>query len=170
MITPSSFRIPYQCFLFALLFKAVIFHCVRPNALTANMLLFINKFIIFSILTIRGKFQINSIIQGSKWYYLFYFSPACNCLGCFVCNSVNGSNSLCEDPFNNFNDTFYEENCKAGIPGRIGIYPSTDCVKIKGTYGLYPNKFDFLIPIDKLWISKLEGTLRPFATNRPKLN
>jgi hypothetical protein len=58
-------------------------------------------------------------------------------IGCFQCQSVNGSDPKCDDPFfNNFvENSVYQPDCKSGMKGRDGLYPASDCVKIKGNYG-----------------------------------
>ena len=56
-------------------------------------------------------------------------------MGCFRCESWNGSNPECEDTFNStaaFLKGFYEQNCMSYMKSRNGLYPATACVKIKG--------------------------------------
>ena len=55
-------------------------------------------------------------------------------IGCFVCTSINGSEPLCEDTFNNVGD-FYQPECQAGRPGRNGTFPGTQCIKLKAELG-----------------------------------
>lgn len=59
-------------------------------------------------------------------------------LGCYVCQSIDGDNPYCEDPFNATypNDTrdFFREDCRAGRKHRNGLFPATACVKVSGTY------------------------------------
>ena len=67
-------------------------------------------------------------------------------IGCFQCQSYNGSNPRCEDPFDSRNKTyedFYVEDCMSGtrtmeniLPQheRKGLYYATDCIKISGVY------------------------------------
>ncbi|ELU02410.1 hypothetical protein CAPTEDRAFT_226308 [Capitella teleta] len=51
-------------------------------------------------------------------------------LGCFVCSSVNGSDPSCEDTFNSTVEN-YVQMCKAGRKGRGGLFPGTECIKLK---------------------------------------
>lgn len=53
-------------------------------------------------------------------------------IGCFVCSSVNGSDPACEDPFNAINASYYHQDCRAGRKGRVGLFPATNCIKVKG--------------------------------------
>ena len=55
-------------------------------------------------------------------------------IGCFVCTSVNGSEPLCEDTFNNVGG-FYKPDCQAGRPERNGTFPGTQCIKLKAQLG-----------------------------------
>jgi hypothetical protein len=56
-------------------------------------------------------------------------------IGCFHCQSINGSNPTCEDPFNStaaILDGFYKPECYSGMRNRSGLYPASACLKIKG--------------------------------------
>ena len=55
-------------------------------------------------------------------------------LGCFVCTSVNGSNPLCEDTFNNVGG-FYRPNCEGAREDRQGTFPATQCIKLTASLG-----------------------------------
>uniref|UniRef100_A0A1I8HLA7 Solute carrier family 35 member F4 n=1 Tax=Macrostomum lignano TaxID=282301 RepID=A0A1I8HLA7_9PLAT len=58
-------------------------------------------------------------------------SPACvHSLGCFVCTSNNNSKPLCDDTFGNVAN-FFNSNCQAARVGRAGLFPATECIKIK---------------------------------------
>ena len=57
-------------------------------------------------------------------------------IGCFVCTSINGSEPDCEDTFNNTN-RFYQTICMGGKRGHAGLFPGTECIKIKATLGQY---------------------------------
>lgn len=57
-------------------------------------------------------------------------------LGCFVCSSVNGSNPLCEDTFNATQE-YYQPQCKGARKGRSGLFPGTECIKMKAELGSY---------------------------------
>eukprot|EP00095_Tigriopus_kingsejongensis_P011037 maker-scaffold109_size355148-snap-gene-2.23 protein:Tk11037 transcript:maker-scaffold109_size355148-snap-gene-2.23-mRNA-1 annotation:"PREDICTED: uncharacterized protein LOC100906847" len=62
--------------------------------------------------------------------------PCTTGLGCYVCQSVNGDNPYCEDPFNtthpNSTDDFFRTDCRSGRKHRNG--KATACVKVRGTY------------------------------------
>ena len=63
-------------------------------------------------------------------------------MGCFRCESWNGSNPECEDTFNStaaFLKGFYEQNCMSYMKSRNGLYPATACVKIKGKISKFPH-------------------------------
>lgn len=49
-------------------------------------------------------------------------------LGCFTCQSVNGSMPTCEDTFSNVT-SYYQQECFAPRPNRIGQFPGTQCIK-----------------------------------------
>ena len=51
-----------------------------------------------------------------------------------MCSSINGSEPDCEDTFNN-TGKFYDPSCMAGRKGRSGVFPGTDCVKMKASLG-----------------------------------
>jgi len=53
-------------------------------------------------------------------------------IGCFVCHSVNGSQPACEDRFNN-SGKFYQSECYSPRKGRAGLFPATDCIKMKAS-------------------------------------
>ncbi|KAK2166444.1 hypothetical protein LSH36_39g11006 [Paralvinella palmiformis] len=55
-------------------------------------------------------------------------------IGCFVCTSINGSEPDCEDTFNN-TGRFYKEECFSGRKGRSGLFPGTECIKLKAYHG-----------------------------------
>ena len=58
-----------------------------------------------------------------------------NSMGCFHCQSVNGSNPVCDDPFNStraFYEGYYQSSCLSGMKDRAGLYPSSACLKLKG--------------------------------------
>lgn len=75
--------------------------------------------------------------------WFLYFSDLTNTsgLGCYVCQSIDGSNPDCEDPFNatyvNSTRDYYNEDCYTGRKNRNGLFPSTACVKVKGKYSEY---------------------------------
>ncbi|KAK2164992.1 hypothetical protein NP493_1387g00023 [Ridgeia piscesae] len=53
-------------------------------------------------------------------------------IGCFVCTSINGSEPDCEDTFNN-TGRFYQNICMGGKRGHAGLFPGSECIKIKAT-------------------------------------
>lgn len=57
-------------------------------------------------------------------------------IGCFVCTSINNSEPDCEDTFNN-TGKFYRPVCQAGRKDRAGLFPATDCIKMKAELGEY---------------------------------
>ena len=89
-----------------------------------------------------------------------------NSMGCFHCQSVNGSNPVCDDPFNStraFYEGYYQSSCLSGMKDRAGLYPSSACLKLKGYHS------EFLSPSSptrasisslmsvRLWILKMMG-------------
>ena len=43
-------------------------------------------------------------------------------IGCFHCQSINGSDPRCEDLFfNNFGDSVYESDCKSGVQHTLSL-------------------------------------------------
>lgn len=79
---------------------------------------------------------------ASLLFMLLSQLPSADAIGCFVCSSINGSEPECEDTFNNTN-RFYQQNCKAGRKGRSGLFPGTECVKMKAE--LVENSFSILV-------------------------
>ena len=75
-----------------------------------------------------------------------------SCIGCFVCTSINHSEPECEDTFNNTNAKFYHKTCFSGRKGRDGLFPATNCVKLKAEirkYSHYEMNYDiFFIQIE----------------------
>lgn len=59
----------------------------------------------------------------------FFLLSIVHSIGCFVCQSINGSEPSCEDTFNN-SGQFWQPNCMAGRRGRKGFFPATQCIKI----------------------------------------
>ena len=51
-------------------------------------------------------------------------------IGCFVCSSINHSNPDCEDVFN-ATGKYYKKDCMAGRKLRDGLFPGTNCIKLK---------------------------------------
>lgn len=62
-----------------------------------------------------------------------------NAIDCFVCNSINGSNSYCEDPFNTNVIKYLRKNCEGYKKERQGNFPADHCIKIVGTAGNFPH-------------------------------
>ncbi|OQV23225.1 hypothetical protein BV898_02956 [Hypsibius exemplaris] len=52
-------------------------------------------------------------------------------VGCYVCNSMNGSDATCGDPYNPSNGT-YVDDCMDGKPGYEGLFPTRYCIKMSG--------------------------------------
>ncbi|XP_053206073.1 uncharacterized protein LOC128390386 [Panonychus citri] len=56
-------------------------------------------------------------------------------IDCFKCVSIDGKNSLCEDPFhNNYSSEVLESPCWAGRKNRNGKFPASACIKLSGTF------------------------------------
>ena len=55
-------------------------------------------------------------------------------IGCYVCQSLNGDNPFCEDPFNTTSVDYFQPDCKSGRKGRAGLFLADACVKISGKY------------------------------------
>ena len=54
-------------------------------------------------------------------------------IGCFSCESINGSNPGCEDTFHYDGDQVdFVQPCMTGRKGRMGLYPGSVCIKISG--------------------------------------
>ena len=54
-------------------------------------------------------------------------------IGCFSCESVNGSNPGCEDTFQYDKDQVdFVQPCMTGRKRRIGLYPGSVCIKVSG--------------------------------------
>lgn len=69
---------------------------------------------------------------------LFIFFLVCTGnRSCYTCSSRNGSEAACEDPFHPGLDEnqYYEDKCKVGKEGHIGLFPGLFCVKVKGIVG-----------------------------------
>jgi len=65
----------------------------------------------------------------------FYMIENVNSIGCFVCKSINGSDSRCEDSFFNIpSRSYFQDPCMANMKGRGGVYPASTCLKISGFY------------------------------------
>ncbi|CAH1785130.1 unnamed protein product [Owenia fusiformis] len=72
------------------------------------------------------------IAVGLVLFLIALLSKSVEGIGCFVCTSINGSNPACEDTFNNsMTLDVYKPNCKAGRKARTGLFPATDCIKLK---------------------------------------
>jgi len=54
-----------------------------------------------------------------------------NGVGCFLCNSFNGSDPGCRDPFHPAYST-YEKECKQGKRDRVGLFVAHYCIKMSG--------------------------------------
>lgn len=57
-------------------------------------------------------------------------------IGCYVCKSVNGSDTKCEDTFNSY-DASYQSSCFAAKSNARGKFPATTCIKFKASKGLH---------------------------------
>ena len=68
--------------------------------------------------------------------FVFVLFVTASAIGCFVCSSVNGSEPLCEDTFNS-TWKFYQPECRAGRKGRSGLFPGTECIKMKAEKGRF---------------------------------
>ena len=83
-----------------------------------------------------------------------------NSMGCFHCQSVNGSNPVCDDPFNStraFYEGYYQSSCLSGMKDRAGLYPSSACLKLKGYHSEFflnseQNKIFTDINVQKIYI------------------
>lgn len=49
-------------------------------------------------------------------------------IGCYVCKSVNGSDTQCEDQFNAYPEA-YQDSCFAARKDRAGQFPASRCIK-----------------------------------------
>jgi hypothetical protein len=68
-------------------------------------------------------------------------------IGCFLCNSFNGSDTGCEDPFEPAYVN-YQSPCSQGKVGRTGVFPASYCIKMSGTsckYKLHQSYFLYRI-------------------------
>ncbi|GAU93594.1 hypothetical protein RvY_05514 [Ramazzottius varieornatus] len=60
-------------------------------------------------------------------------------VGCFVCDSLNGTNMACADPFDgildssNPSNSSYVADCMDGRKDSTGLFPARYCVKMFGT-------------------------------------
>ena len=102
-----------------------------------------------------------------------------NSMGCFHCQSVNGSNPVCDDPFNStraFYEGYYQSSCLSGMKDRAGLYPSSACLKLKGYHSeflnlssqLWTRAFISSLMSVRLWILKMVGPkMQDFC---PKIN
>jgi hypothetical protein len=81
-----------------------------------------------------GKMNTQAVIFTIAFGFLMFmlYSTEAQAIGCFVCASFNGSQPDCEDSFNN-TGKYYNPNCHAGRKRRYGLFPGTECVKLKGT-------------------------------------
>ncbi|KAF6017676.1 hypothetical protein EB796_002992 [Bugula neritina] len=55
-------------------------------------------------------------------------------IGCYVCESINGSDPRCEDVFNAYPDA-YQSSCMAPRKNRSGTFPASTCIKFKARKG-----------------------------------
>ncbi len=62
------------------------------------------------------------------------FDAVSSAIGCYVCQSLNGDNPFCEDPFNTTSVDYFQPDCKSGRKGRAGLFPADACVKVSGKY------------------------------------
>ena len=93
----------------------------------------------FSSLDLRNVFEtitstrnlVYLLIIATTFFNLFSNVQA---IGCYKCSSTN-NDSTCIDPFNPGHSptSFYEQDCKSGIPGRTGLFPARFCLKVSGT-------------------------------------
>ncbi|XP_074642760.1 uncharacterized protein LOC141899986 isoform X1 [Tubulanus polymorphus] len=58
-----------------------------------------------------------------------------NGIGCYVCTSINHSDPQCEDTFNSTKRSYYQSECWAGRKNRAGLFPATQCIKLKASIG-----------------------------------
>ncbi|XP_074642761.1 uncharacterized protein LOC141899986 isoform X2 [Tubulanus polymorphus] len=56
-----------------------------------------------------------------------------NGIGCYVCTSINHSDPQCEDTFNSTKRSYYQSECWAGRKNRAGLFPATQCIKLKAS-------------------------------------
>ncbi|XP_067927856.1 UPAR/Ly6 domain-containing protein bou-like [Watersipora subatra] len=69
--------------------------------------------------------------------FVSYFILEVDGIGCYMCQSINGSNPRCEDTFNSHPD-LYQSSCFAAKGGDIlGTFPATTCLKLKATKDNY---------------------------------
>ena len=80
---------------------------------------------------------------GKIFFSFFFFNLFCllviSTIGCYRCSTLNGD-IACTDPFNpgesNATNNYYDDDCRAGIEGRVGLFPAKYCLKVSGTLGI----------------------------------
>ncbi|CAM1326227.1 Uncharacterised protein g9200 [Pycnogonum litorale] len=56
----------------------------------------------------------------------------CNAINCYTCNSYNGTDKNCTDPFHPAY-SIYQKQCMVPKKNHIGLFPANFCIKIIGT-------------------------------------
>lgn len=54
-------------------------------------------------------------------------------IACYKCSSINGSNPLCEDPFQGDivgKTSLLHTPCLTNLRNRTGLFPATHCIKL----------------------------------------
>ena len=61
-------------------------------------------------------------------------------IDCYVCTSINGTNSQCEDPFFRHRSVNLQKNCLTGTLNESGIQKATHCLKLTAQSLFYFNQ------------------------------